>query len=55
MGQVFLKIKDPEDAEEIISTLPIHKKVEKVSLEDAYRRVLAENVYATINLPPFRR
>lgn len=55
MGQVFLKIKDPDDAEEIISTLPIQKKVEEVSLDEAYRRVLAEDVYATINLPPFRR
>lgn len=55
MGQVFLKIKDPDDAEKIISTLPIQKKVEEVSLDEAYRRVLAEDVYATINLPPFRR
>ncbi len=55
MGQEFLKIKDPEDAEDIISTLPILKKVEKVSLVEAYRRVLAEDVYATIDLPPFRR
>lgn len=55
MGQVFLNIKDPEDVENIIRNLPIQKKVEKVSLDKAYRRVLAEDVYATINLPPFRR
>lgn len=55
MGQVFLNIKDPEDVENIIRALPIRKKVEKVSLDKAYRRVLAEDVYATINLPPFRR
>jgi len=55
MGQVFLNIKDPEDAEEIISSLPLQKKMEKVSIDEAYRRVLAEDVYATINLPPFRR
>lgn len=55
MGQEFLKITDPEEVEMIISKLPIKKKVEKVSLEMAYKRVLAEDVYATINLPPFRR
>jgi len=55
MGQEFLKITDPEEVEKIISKLPIKKTVEKVPLEAAYKRVLAEDVYATINLPPFRR
>lgn len=55
MGQEFLKITDPEEVEKIISKLPIKKTVEKVPLEVAYKRVLAEDVYATINLPPFRR
>lgn len=55
MGQEFLKITDPEEVEEIISKLPIQRKVEKIPLDKAYQRVLAEDVYATINLPPFRR
>lgn len=55
MGKEFLKIKDPEDVEEIIKKLPLKRSVEKVSLEKAYKRVLSEDVYATINLPPFRR
>lgn len=55
MGQEFLKITDPEEVEKIISTLPIRKKMEKVPLEKAYKRILAEDVHATINLPPFRR
>ncbi len=55
MGQEFLKITDPEEVEKIISKLPIQKRVEKVPLDKAYKRVLAEDVYATINLPPFRR
>lgn len=55
MGQEYLRITDPEDAEKIISKLPIKKTVEKITLEKAYKRVLAEDIYTTINLPPFRR
>jgi molybdopterin molybdotransferase len=55
MGQEFLKITDPEEVEKIISKIPINRKVEKIPLDEAYRRVLAEDVYASINLPPFRR
>ena len=55
MGQEFLNIMDPEDVKKIIEDIPITKNVENVSLKDSLRRVLAEDVYATINLPPFRR
>jgi molybdopterin molybdotransferase len=55
MGQVFLKITDPEDAQKIISDLSLKKRREKIPLEESYQRVLAEDVHATINLPPFRR
>ena len=55
MGQEFLNIMDPEDVKKIIEDIPITKRVENVSLEDSLRRVLAEDVHATINLPPFSR
>jgi molybdopterin molybdotransferase len=55
MGNEFLNIMNPEDVKKIISTLPFNKKVEKLAIENAYQRVLSENIYATINLPPFKR
>ncbi|SCG84886.1 molybdopterin-binding protein [Methanobacterium congolense] len=55
MGTEFLNIMDPEDVEKIISDLPFRAKIEKISLEKAHKRVVAEDVYATINLPPFSR
>jgi molybdopterin molybdotransferase len=55
MGKEFLRIMDPADVEKIISSLPIKKLVEKVPLEETYHRVLAQDVQATINIPPFRR
>src|SRR5664279_852842 len=55
MGQEFLNIMDPEDVKKIIEDIPITKNVENVLLKDSLRRVLAEDVHATINLPPFRR
>lgn len=55
MGQEFLKITDPEEVEKIITNLPIKRKTEKIPVNDAYKRILAEDVYATLNLPPFRR
>lgn len=55
MGTEFLRIMDPADVEKIISSLPIKKLVEKVPLDETYHRVLAEDVHATINIPPFRR
>lgn len=55
MGTEFLNIMDPEEVEEIISGLPFLAKIEKIPLEEAHKRVVAEDVYATINLPPFSR
>lgn len=46
---------EPGEVKRIISSLPYKKKVEKVSIEQAYQRVLCEDVFATINLPPFKR
>ena len=55
MGQEFLNIMDPEGVKKIIEDIPITKRVENVSLEDSLTRILAEDVNATINLPPFSR
>jgi molybdopterin molybdotransferase len=55
MGTEFLNIMDPEDVEKIISGLPFTRKIEKIPLEKAHKRVVAEDVHATINLPPFSR
>ena len=55
MGQEFLNIMDPEDVKKIIEDFPINKRVEKLPLEDSLTRILSENIYATINLPPFTR
>ncbi len=55
MGNEFLNIMNPENVKKIILTLPFKKKVEEVAIEEAYQRVLSENIYATINLPPFKR
>jgi molybdopterin molybdotransferase len=55
MGQEFLNIMDPDEVKNIISNIPIEKQVENVSLEDSLERVLAADVEATINLPPFNR
>jgi molybdopterin molybdotransferase len=55
MGKQFLDLMNPAEVKKIIASLPFKKGVEKVSLEDSYQRVLAEDVYATISLPPFKR
>ncbi len=55
MGTEFLKIMDFEEVREIINNIKIKKEVEEVFLEDAYRRVLAKDIHAEIDLPPFNR
>jgi molybdopterin molybdotransferase len=55
MGQEFLNIMDADAVKEIIANIPIDKRVEKIQLENTLARILAEDVHATINLPPFRR
>lgn len=55
IGQEFLNIKDPDDVKKIVASIPLVRKVENVNLEDSLRRVLAEDVHTTMNLPPFRR
>ncbi|HML05187.1 MAG TPA: gephyrin-like molybdotransferase Glp [Methanobacterium sp.] len=55
MGTEFLNITDSEDAQNIIKNIPFKRKFEKISLKDAHRRVLKEDLYSTIDLPPFNR
>ena len=55
MGKEFLNLMDPDDVKKVIDSLNIERKIETVTLSDAYQRVLAEDVYAAIDLPPFDR
>ncbi|MCC7560448.1 MAG: molybdopterin molybdenumtransferase MoeA [Methanobacterium sp.] len=55
MGKEFLDLMDPDDVKQIIGSLNIERRVETVNLGDAHQRVLAVDVYATIDLPPFDR
>lgn len=55
MGQEFLRITDPAEVKKIINKLPFKKQIEEIPLEDVYQRVLAEDIQAIMNLPPFRR
>ena len=55
MGKEFLNVMDPDDVKKIIDSLGIERKIETVNFSDAYQRVLAEDVYAAIDLPPFDR
>jgi len=55
MGTEFLKITDSKDVQDLIKKIPFKRKIEKILLENAHRRVLAGNVYSAIDLPPFNR
>lgn len=44
-----------EDALKIINSIEIKKNTEKINLEDAYNKVLAENITAPIDSPSFER
>ncbi len=56
MGTEFLKIKESEEAIDIIQDLfnqYYQARKDKVKTEDAYGRVLFEDVYSQIDFPPF--
>ena len=55
MGTEFLKITDSKDVHDLIKKIPFKRKIEEIPLGKAYRRVLAEDVYSAIDLPPFNR
>jgi len=55
MGKEFLNLMDPDDVKQIIGSLNIERRIETVNLGDAHQRILAEDVYAAIDVPPFDR
>jgi len=55
MGKEFLNLMDPDEVKKIIDSLNMERKIERINLGDAYQRVLAEDVHALIDLPPFNR
>ncbi len=52
---IFHELKTPEEALAIVSKFIKNSEVEYVNLEDSYMRVLAEDVYAKVDVPPFDR
>jgi len=55
MGDEFLNLLEPYEAEKILNSLELKKSVEKVGIGECSGRVLAEDIYSTIALPPFNR
>lgn len=55
MGKTFLNLMDPDEVKQIVDSFKVPEKVEKVQLTQVYGRVLAEDIHATIDLPPFNR
>jgi molybdopterin molybdotransferase len=49
------KLMPTPDAEKIIKKCLNHPEVEKISLGESYRRVIAQEVTSTLNSPPFDR
>ncbi|MDP3066203.1 MAG: molybdopterin-binding protein [Methanobacteriaceae archaeon] len=55
MGKEFLNLMEPEEVKNILNSLVGDKTVEKVGLKKSLGRVLAENIYSSMDLPPFDR
>jgi molybdopterin molybdotransferase len=55
MGNEFLNVMEPYEAENILNSLQLKKTVEKVDIEKCLGRVLADDIYSPIDLPPFDR
>ena len=56
MGTEFLKIKECDEAQEIIQDLfdkYCNAESEEINCEDAYGRVLFNDVYSRMDFPPF--
>ncbi len=53
--KIFRSLVSVEEAERILSGIELKCEVEYVGITEAYGRVLAEDVYSSIDLPPFDR
>lgn len=51
----FRKLVSAEKAREIINNLQVNPKKESLALENAHSKILAEDIIAEINVPPFSR
>ncbi len=51
----FRKLVSVDKAREIINNLQVHPKKESSALENAHGKILAEDIVAEINVPPFPR
>ncbi|WP_457741589.1 molybdenum cofactor synthesis domain-containing protein [Thermococcus sp.] len=51
----FLKVVPLEKALEVIESFPLKPELERISLEEALGRILAEDIVSPINVPPFDR
>lgn len=55
MGKEFLTLMEPEEVKKILSSLKLAKNVEHINLGECWGRVLAEDIYSLMDLPPFDR
>lgn len=58
MGTEFLQIKEPDEAKELIEKYIFkyyESECEEIPLEEAYNRIVYEDVYSVIDFPPFNR
>jgi len=55
MGKEFLNLTDPDKVKDVIKNFAIIRKIEEINFAETYGRILAEDVHATIDLPPFNR
>lgn len=55
MGKEFLNLTEPEEVKEILGALKLAKNVEYINLQECWGRVLAEDIYSFMDLPPFDR
>ncbi|ADB57366.1 molybdopterin biosynthesis protein [Archaeoglobus profundus] len=55
MRKVFRELKSLDEVRRILESLTIDLDIEEISIFEAYNRVLAEDVYAKCDVPPFDR
>jgi putative molybdopterin biosynthesis protein len=55
MRKVFRELKSLDEVRRILDDLTIDLGVEEIPILEAYNRVLAEDVYAKVDVPPFDR